>query len=183
MSYRDQSIDYYMNKYNKYQNKLNLLLNNQNGGEVVYKKDVSRINHIKINHIIRDDNSIDIEFIDEQLPDDLTGTENNLVAFFHWNSGQIKLNRINWQNLTSKKYNQIMQKNYLKKQINNIFDNIESESNFQSTELELYKNKYDKCFTINAIKELMKYETFQKWINDKSININNFNLNKFIYNI
>lgn len=182
MSYKDQSIDYYMNKYNKYKYKLNLLLNNQNGGEVVYKKDVSRINHIKINHIVRDNNSIDIEFIDEQLPDDLTGTE-KIVAYFHWNNGQIKLNKINWQNLTSKKYNQIMQKNYLKKQTNNIFDNIESESDFQSTELELYKNKYDKCFMINAIKELMKYETFQKWINDKSINIYNFNLNKFIYNI
>ena len=153
----------YLEKYSKYKSKY-LDFKNQFGGAITCTTQIVG------------DNGIDVLIHDNNLPGDLRSSMENassssdsFIAFFSWFPDYKNLNdHVRWT-ITSNSYDQMNEK-LLQRSLQNskwmyddrllFWNEIELK---ESTELQLYKNKYDKLFRIMAINELYKVIEFQEW--------------------
>ena len=127
------------------------------------------------------DNGIDVLIQDNNLPGDLQSSmtpRDSYVAWFLWFSSFNGLNDNVHLTIRSDSYDQIeaerMEQWKSNKELSKdkpLFSKFMEIK--ESTELELYKNKYEKLFRIIAINELYKVPEFQEWAkthNFRSIN-------------
>ncbi len=148
----------YLEKYSKYKSKY-LDLKNQLGGAITC--------------ILQDVGSgYDVLIFDDNLPGDLQSSmkdefKSMQIAWFSWQPTH-GLGTINWT-IKSDLYEQILTER-MKKFIsigtnwsNNLVLYWNQEEVVQSTELNLYKNKYEILFRTMAINELYKNPKFQEW--------------------
>lgn len=98
---------------------------------------------------------IDVLFFDSQLPETIKST-NECVGFISWFSSYNYIsNQVKWQIKSDHKLEF------------KSFDNYKDEWTFyveqESSDLSLYKQKYNNLFLNMAIKELLNYPEFVKW--------------------
>ena len=148
----------YLEKYSKYKYKY-LDFKNQFGGAITCTTQIVG------------DNGIDVLIHDNNLPGDLQSSmapRDSYVAWFSWFSSYNGLNdHVNWT-IRSDSYDQIEAERMEQWKSNKeLFKDKPLFSKLmeieESTELELYKNKYEKLFRIMAINELYKVPEFQEW--------------------
>jgi hypothetical protein len=153
----------YLEKYSKYKSKY-LYFKNQFGGTITCTPQII------------DGDGIDVIIHDNNLPGDLRSSvsDGTYVAWFSWFPHYRVLNdSVNWT-IRSDSYDQVQDEHFEQvisnkelskdKQLFSKFMEIE-----ESTELQLYKNKYDKLFRIMAINELYKFPEFQEWAKTHSL--------------
>jgi hypothetical protein len=147
----------YLEKYSKYKSKY-LDFKNQFGGAITCIPQTVG------------GNGIDVRIYDNNLPGDLRSSagDGSYVAWFSWFPSYNGLNdHVDWT-IRSDSYDQIwaerMEQWKSNKELSKdkpLFSKLMEIE--ESTELQLYKNKYEKLFRIIAINELYKVPKFQEW--------------------